>query len=57
VTEEYKGKECLEAAVDVTFPDRTQHSLKVVYQDSPLEEESRNFQTTLKKLVLRLSRW
>jgi len=41
--------ECLEAVADVAFPDKSTSFLKLVYQDSPLEEESRNSQTTSKK--------
>jgi hypothetical protein len=36
---------------DVAFPDKKKSTsfLKLVYQDSPLEEESRNSQTILKE--------
>jgi hypothetical protein len=40
-------KGCLEAIADVALPDKTTSFLKVVYQDSLLEQESRNSQTTL----------
>jgi len=37
------------AVTDVALPDRTTSYLELVYQHSPLEEESRDSQTTLKK--------
>jgi hypothetical protein len=42
-------KECLEAVADIEFANKNKSLLKSAYQDSPLEEGSRNFRIALKK--------